>query len=162
MLADEPDLTTLLSAIDKSGLLETIDVSANYTLFAPTDSASNDLSLERYMQPDWKYHLRELLNFHISPRALLVDEIVDGMNLKTLAQSGETVKATIGPNGRLSFSSGQELSFVTFMCPLEWQELVVTPQRAFSDSRIVQSDMLTGSNNPIVERVHCCSHDNAS
>ena len=73
---------TLVQAIEAAGLADTLsDSSANYTVFAPTDEAFDQLpegTLEYLLQPENKEVLQQVLSYHVVPNKITSTEISGG------------------------------------------------------------------------------------
>lgn len=102
-IADNPDLTTLNTAIGAADLSSTLKQPGPYTVFAPNNDAFAKLGsqLDTLLQPDAKSTLANVLKFHVVSGELKVKDLDDGDLLTTLqgtririAKKGNTV--TVG------------------------------------------------------------------
>lgn len=67
------NLTTLVSAVKQAGLVDTLSGAGPFTVFAPTNSAFNELpkgTVDGLMKPDQKGKLKEILTYHVVPGKL--------------------------------------------------------------------------------------------
>lgn len=106
--ANDGAFTTLLTALDVSGLAYLLDQSwscskypsawwcPTYTVFAPTNDAFDDLptgTLDRLLNEEFRPHLTDLLLYHIVDGEVFSSDITDGIELQTL--NGETIVANV-------------------------------------------------------------------
>lgn len=87
-----PDFSILVSALQKAGLVETLQGEGPFTVFAPTDAAFEkllgDLDItadELLAQPD----LENVLTYHVVSGEVLAEDLTDGMTAATV--NGEEV-----------------------------------------------------------------------
>ncbi|MFD2248180.1 fasciclin domain-containing protein [Pontibacter ruber] len=88
-------LATFTSALKQANLVETLNGTGPYTVFAPTDEAFKALpegALEDLMKPENKQRLVEVLNNHIVTGKLAAADMQDGAILKTSA--GQQLKVS--------------------------------------------------------------------
>lgn len=84
----EDYLSTFASALEASGLMDSINMETGYTLFAPTDQAFDQLpeaTLTELLLPENKEDLINILQYHIYPNTLRYNDITEGMTVNTLA-----------------------------------------------------------------------------
>ena len=108
----DPEFTTLVSAIQTAGLEETLNGPGPFTLFAPNNAAFEKISAERrgrLSSPQGRAELRLLLSYHVVPGRLdaasLMQRIQAGggsMALTTL--QGGTLTARILANGSITLT----------------------------------------------------------
>lgn len=102
-LHESGEFKTLITAIRKAGLEETISQEGPYTMFAPTDDAFKKLSLDALeVLLNDKELLVEILLYHIVPERLTVKAIKNSKYIHTL-QGEELVVSII--NGNLFIDS---------------------------------------------------------
>ncbi|MDR6302226.1 fasciclin domain-containing protein [Mesonia maritima] len=80
------DHSTLVSAIQGAGMVTKLETEGPYTIFAPTNSAFNELpkgTVEELMKPENKEKLEAVLSYHIIPGN------VTAMKLKELIKSNK-------------------------------------------------------------------------
>ncbi|MCL5068178.1 MAG: fasciclin domain-containing protein [Thaumarchaeota archaeon] len=96
------EFKTLMQAVEKAGLAESLKSSGQYTVFAPTDEAFKNLpagTLDAWMKDLPK--LRSILNYHIVDRKINAKQIndmtMDGRTptLNTLQGSAITIKTNL-------------------------------------------------------------------
>jgi uncharacterized surface protein with fasciclin (FAS1) repeats len=107
------EFTTLASALDAAGLVETLRGDGQFTVFAPTDDAFANLPGELASQlllPENKEQLIAILGYHVVPERIELNDFVEGMALKTLAGTTLTITLSDGPkvNGIPLIGSGIE------------------------------------------------------
>ena len=84
----QPELSTLVAAIQRAGLAETLSGMGPFTVFAPINEAwENDVST---MDRD---DLREVLMYHVIEGDFSASELTDGMTVVTLGGEEATIQA---------------------------------------------------------------------
>ncbi|QCR23314.1 fasciclin domain-containing protein [Pontibacter sp. SGAir0037] len=81
------ELTMFTSALKQAGLIETLNGTGPYTIFAPTDQAFESLSkdeMKETFDPDNREKLKELVNNHLVTGKLTAADLQDGAMLKTV------------------------------------------------------------------------------
>jgi uncharacterized surface protein with fasciclin (FAS1) repeats len=81
------ELTTMASVIRHAGIVESLNATGPYTVFAPSDEAFKSLpegALEGLMKPENKERLTTLLNNHVVPGKVTAVQLQDGSSLKTV------------------------------------------------------------------------------
>lgn len=99
MVAENQDLSTLLTALKAADLVETLNGEGPYTVFAPTNDAFNNLpagKLDELLKPENKDELAKILKYHVVAGELYASDLEDGQMLETL--SGDKIKITIKDN----------------------------------------------------------------
>ncbi|MEV7290336.1 fasciclin domain-containing protein [Streptomyces microflavus] len=92
--SNNPELSTLVSAVQKAGLVDTLNNAENITVFAPTNDA-----FEKIPQADLnallndKKELTKVLTYHVVGEKLTTKQLEDG-TYKTLQGSDLTVKGS--------------------------------------------------------------------
>lgn len=92
------DFTTLVAALEKAGLVETLKGKGPYTVFAPTDEAFGkllaklDITKEELLARE---DLADILKYHVLPGKVMSTDLKDGMQVETL--SGKTVTISLNP-----------------------------------------------------------------
>jgi uncharacterized surface protein with fasciclin (FAS1) repeats len=87
--------TTLATALQAAGLVDTLKGPGPFTVFAPTDAAFAKLpagTLDTLLK-DPKGELTRILTYHVVPGKVMAADITDGMTAKTV--EGDTIKFTI-------------------------------------------------------------------
>ena len=98
-----PNLTTLVAAVKQAGLVQTLEGSGPFTVFAPTNEAFDAVgknTLDSLMKPDNKDKLTKILTYHV------VAGDYDAAKLKQLVNSGNG-------QAKLKTVEGDELTFKT-------------------------------------------------
>ncbi|MFD8667768.1 fasciclin domain-containing protein [Streptomyces microflavus] len=92
--SNNPELSTLVSAVQRAGLVDTLNNAENITVFAPTNAA-----FEKIPQADLnallndKEELTKVLTYHVVGEKLTTKQLEDG-TYKTLQGSDLTVKGS--------------------------------------------------------------------
>ncbi len=76
---------TLVKAVQKAGLMETLSNEGPYTVFAPTDEAFSKLpagTLENILQD--KEKLTNILTYHVVPNKVLANDVINLKNADTV------------------------------------------------------------------------------
>ncbi|MFE3518499.1 fasciclin domain-containing protein [Streptomyces sp. NPDC059166] len=95
--ANNPELSTLVSAVQKAGLVDTLNKAENITVFAPTNDAFEKIpkaDLDKILNDEEQ--LKSLLNYHVVGEKVTVDQLPNG-TFKTL-QGGEITTSGSGEN----------------------------------------------------------------
>ncbi|MFG2926270.1 fasciclin domain-containing protein [Streptomyces sp. NPDC048305] len=95
--SNNPELSTLVSAVQKAGLADTLNNAENVTVFAPTNDAFEKIpkaDLDKILNDEAQ--LKSLLNYHVVGEKVTVDQLPDG-TFKTL-QGGEITTSGSGQN----------------------------------------------------------------
>jgi len=93
----DTDLSTLVTALTKGGLVDTLSGTGPFTVFAPTNEAFKALdadSLAALLQPANKDKLVEVLKYHVANGKVLSTDLKNGQNITTL-DDNKTVTVTI-------------------------------------------------------------------
>jgi uncharacterized surface protein with fasciclin (FAS1) repeats len=113
MLSDRH--STVLKALQASGLeKQARDASAQYTVFAPTNTAFEKLpagKLDELLKPANKNQLAQLLSHHVVRGSYLAANLQDGMQMQTVLGETLTIKRT-GDNIMIVDSNGQMANVV--------------------------------------------------
>lgn len=92
------DFKTLVAALEKAELVDTLKGKGPYTVFAPTDEAfakllkQLDITAEQLLERD---DLKDILLYHVVPGKVFSKDLKDGMKLKTA--EGSEVKISLDP-----------------------------------------------------------------
>lgn len=82
------NFNTLIAALEKANLVDTLKGDGPFTVFAPTDAAFEklltdlDISAEELLA---RKDLKEILLYHVAPEKILSTDLKDRMKIKTLA-----------------------------------------------------------------------------
>jgi len=77
------DHTTLVAAVKAAGLVETLEGSGPFTVFAPTNAAFEKLpmgTVDSLLKPQMKEKLVAVLTYHVLPGRLTVKDLWDASN----------------------------------------------------------------------------------
>lgn len=91
--ADNPQFSTLVTAIQAAGLEDTLRGEGPFTVFAPTNAAFDALpdgTLDTLLQPENRDQLASILTYHVVPGAITSDQLV-GQRMDVATVNGETV-----------------------------------------------------------------------
>ena len=91
-----PALSTLVAAVKAGGLVETLDTTGPYTVFAPTNDAFAKVpsaTLASLLTAEGKSALVNILTYHVVSGKAMSGDLVDGQEIKTL--QGKTLKVMI-------------------------------------------------------------------
>jgi len=93
------DFSTLVTALEAAGLVETLQGDGPFTVFAPTNAAFEKLpagTVEDLLKPENKDQLTAVLTYHVVPAAAMSTDLMDGQKLKTVQGEELTVRITEG------------------------------------------------------------------
>lgn len=98
--ASNGDFSTLVAAVKAAGLVETLQSSGPFTVFAPTNEAFAKLpagTVESLLKPENKDKLIAVLTYHVVPGKVLAKDVVGLKTAKTV--QGQDVKVTVSDMG---------------------------------------------------------------
>jgi uncharacterized surface protein with fasciclin (FAS1) repeats len=81
VVADSPDFSTLLTAVEAADLAETLSGEGPYTVFAPTDeafAALPDGALDSLLEPSSKDDLAGILTYHVVAGEIMAADVEPG------------------------------------------------------------------------------------
>lgn len=93
------DLSTLVAAVKAADLVETLQGSGPYTVFAPTNAAFQALpagTLDTLLKPENKEQLKSILTYHVVKGKVLASDLQDGQEITTVQGGKLTVKIQDG------------------------------------------------------------------
>ncbi|MEX0723206.1 MAG: fasciclin domain-containing protein [Gracilimonas sp.] len=93
------DLSTLVTAVEAAGLVETLQGDGPFTVFAPTNAAFEALPegvLEMLLKPENKDQLQAVLTYHVVAGNVMSGDLEDGMKAKTVEGSEATIDISYG------------------------------------------------------------------
>jgi len=99
VIVDSPDHNTLETAVIAADLVETLNGPGPFTVFAPTDSAFNNLTdgvLDALLN-DPQGALTDVLLYHVLGAQVLSTDLTDGQTAEAL--NGDNITVTIDSNG---------------------------------------------------------------
>lgn len=110
-----PDHTTLVSAVQAAGLVDTLQGAGPFTVFAPTNAAFQALpagTVDNLLKPEMKADLTKVLTYHVVPGALdaaeLTRQIQAGNGQATLTTvQGATLTAKAGGPGGVTITDAK-------------------------------------------------------
>lgn len=91
--ADNPQFSTLVTAIQAAGLEDTLRSEGPFTVFAPTNAAFAALpdgTLDTLLQPENRDQLASILTYHVVPGAITSDQLL-GQRMDVATVNGATV-----------------------------------------------------------------------
>ena len=92
---DTPELSTLVTAVSTADLVETLQGTGPFTVFAPTDAAFEELGddqVQSLLEPANRDQLQSILTYHVVPGKLTASDLSDGQELETVAGEMLTVQ----------------------------------------------------------------------
>jgi uncharacterized surface protein with fasciclin (FAS1) repeats len=93
------DHTTLVAAVKAAGLVDTLEGTGPFTVFAPTNAAFGKLpagTVDTLVKPENKATLTKILTYHVVPGRLEASDLSDGKKLKTVEGDELTIKKADG------------------------------------------------------------------
>jgi uncharacterized surface protein with fasciclin (FAS1) repeats len=93
------DLSTLVTAVKAANLVETLQGTGPFTVFAPTNSAFAALpagTLDTLLKPENVEQLKAILTYHVVPGQVLAGDLSDGQEITTVQGGKLTVSITDG------------------------------------------------------------------
>lgn len=90
LAASQDNLSTLVTAVQAAGLVETLQGDGPFTVFAPTDEAFAALpegTLENLLKPENKQQLVDILTYHVVSGKVMSTDLSDGMMPETVEGS---------------------------------------------------------------------------
>ena len=107
--SSDKQLSTLVSALQAAGLVETLEGPGPYTVFAPTNDAFNKLpaeTLQALLKPENKQMLTDILTYHVKEGKLESKDVskLNGQEIKML--NGKPAKIEV-KNGKVYINNAQ-------------------------------------------------------
>jgi uncharacterized surface protein with fasciclin (FAS1) repeats len=94
------DFSTLVTALEAAGLVDTLKSDGPFTVFAPTNEAFAALpagTLDNLLLPENQDQLTEILTYHVVPRGVTSDQLVGQTTSVATVQGSEvTIDGTDG------------------------------------------------------------------
>ncbi|HKL56288.1 MAG: fasciclin domain-containing protein [Roseovarius sp.] len=101
--ASNPEFSTLVTAVQAAGLVDTLKSDGPFTVFAPTNAAFAALpdgTLDTLLEPANKDKLAQILTYHVVPGAVTSDQLIgQRMNVATVEGSNVHIDARGGKYG---------------------------------------------------------------
>jgi transforming growth factor-beta-induced protein len=91
--------TTLVSAVQAAGLVDTLKGEGPFTVFAPTDEAFAALpagTLDTLLLPENQQKLTDILLYHVVPGKVMAVDVADLSNVQTVLGKDATIKVEAG------------------------------------------------------------------
>ncbi len=98
VVQSQPNLSTLVKAIEAANLTTMLQGPGTYTIFAPTNDAFSALpagELDNLLRPENKAELVQLLQYHVVPSVVVASDLKSVHNIKTV-QGGRAKISTEG------------------------------------------------------------------
>lgn len=92
-------LSTLVTAVKAAGLVDTLQGTGPYTVFAPTNAAFEALpagTLDTLLKPENVEQLKSILTYHVVPGKVLAADLTDGQVITTVQGGKLTVSIMDG------------------------------------------------------------------
>lgn len=110
-----PDHTTLVSAVQAAGLVDTLKGTGPFTVFAPTNAAFEALpagTVDNLLKPEMKADLTKVLTYHVVPGNLTAAELTRQIQAgngeaKLTTVQGATLTAKAGGPGGVTLTDGK-------------------------------------------------------
>jgi uncharacterized surface protein with fasciclin (FAS1) repeats len=112
VVAKTPQFSTLLTAVEEAGLVETLSGPGPFTVFAPTDQAFGSLpdgTLQALLRPANRDQLASILTYHVVPAEVVATDVTAG-DVTTVNGAAFTVSTDDGV--ALTDGAGNEISVV--------------------------------------------------
>jgi uncharacterized surface protein with fasciclin (FAS1) repeats len=100
---------TLTAAVTAAGLVETLQGSGPFTVFAPTDAAFADIQkdVDNLLKPENKAKLAKVLTYHVVSGKAMAADLKDGQELTTVQGSKLIVSIK---NGKVMINGANVIS----------------------------------------------------
>jgi uncharacterized surface protein with fasciclin (FAS1) repeats len=99
LASDTPTLSTLVTAVKAANLVETLQGTGPFTVFAPTNSAFEALpagTLDSLLKPENVEQLKSILTYHVVSGKVMAADLKDGQEITTVQGGKLIVKITDG------------------------------------------------------------------
>lgn len=99
LAAETESLSTLVTAVQAAGLVETLQGEGPFTVFAPTNDAFAALpegTLENLLKPENKDQLIAILTYHVVSGKVMSTDLSDGMTAATVQGSDVMISTANG------------------------------------------------------------------
>lgn len=99
LASDTPSLSTLVAAVKAASLVDTLQGTGPYTVFAPTNDAFAALpagTLDSLLLPENVEQLKSILTYHVVSGQVLAADLSDGQVITTVQGGTLTVSITDG------------------------------------------------------------------
>ena len=113
IVAGNPEFSTLLAAVQASGLTETLSGQGPFTVFAPTDAAFAELpagTVDTLLQPANQDQLAALLTYHVVPAEVMAANVQAGQ--VTTVNTAPFTVALDGGNMAITDGQGNQANVI--------------------------------------------------
>jgi uncharacterized surface protein with fasciclin (FAS1) repeats len=96
MVSEKQDLSTLLTALEAAGLVETLKGEGPFTVFAPTNEAFNNLpegKLDDLLKPENKEKLAGILKYHVISGKVYASDLSEEQMVATIEGNEVRIQA---------------------------------------------------------------------
>lgn len=103
--AGNADFSTLVTAVQTAGLVQTLNGPGPFTVFAPTNEAFADLpsgAVERLLHPSQRSQLSRILTYHVVPGRITAADLTTAIRV-----GGGSATLTTVEGGELTVTSGR-------------------------------------------------------
>lgn len=97
--SNTPSLSTLVTAVKAASLVDTLQSTGPYTVFAPTNEAFEALpagTLDTLLKPENVDQLKSILTYHVVAGKVMASDLKDGQEITTVQGGKLTVSITDG------------------------------------------------------------------
>jgi uncharacterized surface protein with fasciclin (FAS1) repeats len=100
---------TLATAVAAAGLVETLQGTGPFTVFAPSDAAfaAIQMDVDNLLKPEKKAQLAKVLTYHVVSGKVMAADLRDGQELTTV--QGSTLKVSI-KNGKVMINGANVIT----------------------------------------------------
>lgn len=91
LAAANDDFSTLVAALGLAELVDTLRAEGPFTFFAPVNNAFRAVRVAKFLEDEWRAHLKAILMYHVVPGSLMSADLQLGATLETLEPEGSTV-----------------------------------------------------------------------
>ncbi len=109
--SETPALSTLVAAVKAASLVETLQGTGPYTVFAPTNAAFEALptgTLDTLLKPENVEQLKSILTYHVVSGEVLASDLSDGQEITTV-QGGKLTVSIMGDMAYLVDAKGNKV-----------------------------------------------------
>lgn len=105
--SNTPTLSTLVAAVKAAGLVDTLNGSGPFTVFAPTNTAFEALpagTVDTLLKPENVEQLKSILTYHVVSGKVMSSDLKDGQEVTTV--QGEKLMVSIA-DGKVSLTDAK-------------------------------------------------------
>lgn len=99
LASETADLSTLVTALKAANLVDTLQGTGPYTVFAPTNAAFQALpagTVDDLLKPENVDQLKSILTYHVVPGKVMASDLKDGQEITTVQGGKLTVSLVDG------------------------------------------------------------------